>query len=63
MGKKKMRTDCDSYCGEYVEVLVDAPDIPELYYSRKKGEKFYCDTCKRDRAIKSILNKKWWKFW
>jgi hypothetical protein len=64
MCKRKVVVTCDSFfCGIVFHVYVeDDYQGVSLYYDRKKGEKFYCDTCKRDRAIESILNKKWWRW-
>ena len=57
MCKRKAVVTCDSFfCGIVFHVYVEDDGV-SLYY-----EKFYCDTCKRDRAIKSILNKKWWRW-
>lgn len=56
MCKRKAVVTCDSFfCGIVFHVYVE--DAKEL-----EVEKFYCDTCKRDRAIESILNKKWWRW-
>ena len=57
MCKRKAVVTCDSFfCGIVFHVYVEDDGV-SLYY-----DKFYCDTCKRDRAIKSILNKKWWRW-
>ena len=66
MSKSNAVVNCDG-CSEILHILVDAPVGPSLYYSysRKKGEKFYCESCKRNIAIESLIgkSKKWWEFW
>lgn len=65
MSKRKAVVTCDSFfCGTVFHVYVeDNYQGVSLYYDRKKGEKFYCGVCKRDRVIEKIINKKWWRFW
>ncbi len=65
MCKRKVVVTCDSFfCGIVFHVYVeDDCQGVSLYYDRKKGEKFYCASCKREALLKELIGKKWYEFW